>query len=80
MKAKLLRVLLSACLAIMVAPARAQKAPEVGSVFPPGGKAGAAFAKLFGRDAATEIREDLRRFKQLVEAGEVPTNKGQPRG
>ena len=31
---------------------------------PPGGKAGAAFAKLFGRDAATEIREDLRRFKQ----------------
>jgi uncharacterized membrane protein len=23
-----------------------------------------------GRDAATEIREDLQRFKQLVEAGE----------
>jgi uncharacterized membrane protein len=37
---------------------------------PPGGKVGAALAKLFGRDAATEIRDDLQRFKQLVEAGE----------
>jgi uncharacterized membrane protein len=26
---------------------------------------------LFGRDAETEIREDLRRFKQVIEAGEV---------
>jgi len=37
---------------------------------PPLGKVGAAVAKLLGRDAATEIREDLQRFKQLVEAGE----------
>ena len=36
---------------------------------PPGGKVGAALARLVGRDAATEIREDLRRFKQLIEAG-----------
>lgn len=41
---------------------------------PPGGRAGAALAKLFGRDAATEIREDLRRFKQLVETGEIARN------
>jgi uncharacterized membrane protein len=47
---------------------------------PPGGKVGAAVARLLGRDAATEIREDLRRFKQLVETGEVPTTDGQPRG
>jgi len=47
---------------------------------PPGGKIGAAVAKLLGRDAATEIREDLRRFKELLEAGEVPTTGGQPRG
>lgn len=40
---------------------------------PPGGKVGAALARLFGRDAETEIRDDLRRFKQLVEAGEVAT-------
>ena len=47
---------------------------------PPGGRVGAAVARLLGRDAATEIREDLRRFKQMVETGEVPTTKGQPRG
>ncbi len=47
---------------------------------PPGGKVGAAVAKVFGRDAETEIREDLRRFKQLLEAGEVPATAGQPRG
>jgi uncharacterized membrane protein len=46
---------------------------------PPGGKVGAAIAKLMGRDPATEIREDLRRFKQMVEAGEVATSEG-PRG
>jgi uncharacterized membrane protein len=39
---------------------------------PPGGKIGAAVARLFGRDAETEIRADLRRFKETVEAGEVP--------
>jgi uncharacterized membrane protein len=47
---------------------------------PPGGKLGAKLAKLFGADAETEIREDLRRFKQLVEAGEVARTSGQPRG
>jgi uncharacterized membrane protein len=47
---------------------------------PPGGKAGAAVAKIFGRDAATEIREDLRKFKQILEAGEIATTQGQPRG
>lgn len=46
---------------------------------PPGGKLGAAVARLMGRDPATEIREDLRRFKQLVETGEVASNEG-PRG
>jgi uncharacterized membrane protein len=37
---------------------------------PPLGKVGAAVARLFGADAATEIREDLQRFKQMVEAGQ----------
>jgi uncharacterized membrane protein len=36
---------------------------------PPGGKVGAAVARLMGRDAATEIREDLLRLKQLIETG-----------
>ncbi len=41
---------------------------------PPGGKAGAALASLMGRDAATEIRNDLNRFKQLIESGEIATS------
>ena len=38
---------------------------------PPGGKAGATLAWLMGRDAATEIRQDLARFKQLIESGDA---------
>src|SRR3954468_20133577 len=34
---------------------------------PPGGKVGATLVKLLGRDAATEIRQDLRQFKETVE-------------
>jgi uncharacterized membrane protein len=34
---------------------------------PPGGKIGAAIVKLVGSDAATEIREDLKQFKQSVD-------------
>jgi uncharacterized membrane protein len=47
---------------------------------PPGGKLGAAVAKLFGEEPNQTIREDLRRFKQLMEAGEIPTTEGQPSG
>lgn len=47
---------------------------------PIGGSMAAAFAKLFGREPGQEIREDLRRFKQIMEAGEVPTVEGQPSG
>jgi uncharacterized membrane protein len=36
---------------------------------PPGGKLGAAVAKLFGEEPNQTIREDLRRFKQLMETG-----------
>jgi uncharacterized membrane protein len=39
---------------------------------PPAGKAGALLASLFGRAPSQTVREDLRRFKQLLEAGEVP--------
>ena len=47
---------------------------------PPAGSVGAAIAKLFGKDPKTQVREDLRRFRQIVELGEVVTNEGQPRG
>jgi uncharacterized membrane protein len=38
----------------------------------PGGRAGAAIASLFGREPSQTIREDLRRLKQVLEAGEMP--------
>jgi uncharacterized membrane protein len=47
---------------------------------PPGGKLGAAVAKLFGEEPNHTIREDLRRFKQLMESGEIATTGGQPYG
>jgi uncharacterized membrane protein len=47
---------------------------------PPGGKAGALIAKLFGEEPNQQIAEDLRRFKQLIETGEIPTTVGQPSG
>ena len=47
---------------------------------PPAGKAGATVAWLLGHYPSQIIREDLRRFKQLMEAGELPTTLGQPRG
>jgi uncharacterized membrane protein len=47
---------------------------------PPAGKIGATVAWLFGHEPSQVIREDLRRFKQIMETGEVPTTKGQSRG
>ena len=41
---------------------------------------GAAFAKLMGKDPKKQIQQDLRRFKHLMEAGEIPTTEGQPVG
>jgi uncharacterized membrane protein len=39
---------------------------------PPAGKAGALVASLFGHEPSQTVREDLRHFKQLLEAGEIP--------
>jgi uncharacterized membrane protein len=47
---------------------------------PPGGVLAAAFAKLFGEEPEQQIGDDLRRFKMLMEAGEIATTEGQPRG
>lgn len=38
---------------------------------PPGGRLGAAVAKLFGEAPDQQIGDDLRRFKQVMETGEV---------
>jgi uncharacterized membrane protein len=47
---------------------------------PPGGKLGSAISWIFGKEPSQTIQEDLRHFKQLMEAGEIPTTAGQPRG
>ena len=41
---------------------------------PPLGKLGVAVAKLFGEEPSVQVREDLRRYKQLMEAGEIPVS------
>jgi uncharacterized membrane protein len=50
------------------------------SYAPPAGRGGALFARVFGREPGIQIREDLRRLKQLLEAGEIPTTEGQSHG
>ena len=47
---------------------------------PPAGRLGHYLAKVFGKAPRRQIREDLRRFKQLMEIGEIPTIDGQPHG
>ena len=47
---------------------------------PPAGLLGTAFAKLLGEEPGVQVRDGLRHFKNLMEAGEVPTIEGQPHG
>ncbi len=55
---------------------------------PPGGAVGDAlgaavsqtFAKLFGEEPQQQMGDELRRFKMLMETGEMATTEGQPKG
>ncbi len=47
---------------------------------PPAGKLGAWFAKLSGEEPGQQVGDALRRFKALMETGEIPTTEGQPAG
>jgi uncharacterized membrane protein len=47
---------------------------------PPGGVLASVVAKLFGEEPEQQIGDDLRRFKMLMEAGEIATTEGQPKG
>jgi uncharacterized membrane protein len=44
---------------------------------PPAGTLGKVIAKLFQREPNIQARQDLRRFKQLMETGEIPTSEPQ---
>lgn len=47
---------------------------------PPAGKLGAAVAKLLGEEPSQQVEDDLRRFKQVMEALEVQGNSRNPAG
>ncbi|MBC8141018.1 MAG: SRPBCC family protein [Armatimonadetes bacterium] len=47
---------------------------------PPLGMVGAVVAKMFGEEPGTQVHDSLRRFKELMETGELPTIQGQPNG
>ncbi|MEB3358448.1 MAG: SRPBCC family protein [Synechococcales bacterium] len=64
-------------------PATGDRGTEVKVVMeynPPGGVLAAAIAKLFGEEPEQQIGDELNRFKQLMEAGEIATTEGQPKG
>jgi uncharacterized membrane protein len=46
----------------------------------PGGGIGAMMAKLFGEEPAMQVKDDLRRFKQIAETGEIARSDGSPEG
>lgn len=47
---------------------------------PPAGKVGSAVAALLGKDPEKQLEMDLRRFKQIMETGELPLSRGQISG
>ena len=47
---------------------------------PPGGKPAALLAKLLGLEPGQMVEQNLKRLKQLFEAGVIPTIEGQPSG
>ncbi|MBS1914047.1 MAG: SRPBCC family protein [Bacteroidetes bacterium] len=46
----------------------------------PFGSVGVLLAKLLGENPSHHLNEDMKRLKQLMETGEVPTVEGQPHG
>lgn len=68
---------------VLFLPAPADRGTEVHVVMryaAPSGKLGLTLARILGRDPATDVQEDLRCFKMMMEAGSAPTVQGQPQG
>lgn len=47
---------------------------------PPGGALGAIVAKLFGEEPGQQVHDDLRRFKQIMETGEITQSDASVKG
>jgi uncharacterized membrane protein len=47
---------------------------------PPAGLLGATVAKFFGEEPSLQLKDDLKRLRSRLEAGEIPTSKGQSHG
>ena len=47
---------------------------------PPAGKLGTAVARLLGEEPRQQVTDDLRRFKQILETGEVVRSPASPEG
>jgi uncharacterized membrane protein len=65
--------------AVRFAPAPGDRGTEVRvelEYVPPAGTLGRMVAKLFGEAPEQQVRDDLRRVKQLLETGEVPVSDG----
>lgn len=68
---------------IVLAPAPGKRGTEVRvrlRFSAPGGPLGVALATVLGQSPGRQLRTDLHRFKMLMEAGEIATTSGQPRG
>jgi uncharacterized membrane protein len=62
-------------------PAPADRGTEVTvelNYEPPAGRLGITLARLFGEEPNQQVEDALRRFKQIMETGEIPTVEGQP--
>jgi len=46
----------------------------------PGGRVGRVLAKVFGEEPEQQVRDDLRRFKQVMETGDIVRTDGLPHG
>jgi uncharacterized membrane protein len=69
--------------AVRFTPAPGERGTEVRvdlQYDPPGGSLGARVAKLFGEEPGQQMADDLRRFKQVMELGEVIRSAGSPEG
>jgi uncharacterized membrane protein len=68
---------------VELVPATQDRGTEVRlrlSYAPPGGAVGRAAAKLLGEEPKQQVSDDLRRFKQLIETGDITRSEASPEG